>query len=57
MHAPQVGVENFQNLVLGPFTTQFEEWRGLDLSRFFGNEKLQIFILALFEKTVIGPLL
>ena len=46
---------NFQILVFGPFTPQIEEWRGRDLSSFFGSEKLQIFILALFKKTVIGP--
>ena len=44
-----------QILVPGPFTPQIEEWRGRDLSSFFGNEKLQIFILALFQKTVFGP--
>ena len=44
-----------QKLVFGKFTPQIEEWRGRDLSSFFGNEKLHIFILALFQKTVIGP--
>ena len=42
-------------MVFGPFTPQIEEWRGRDLSSFLGNEKLQIFMLALVQKTVIGP--
>ena len=52
---PYPETPNFQFLVFGPFTPQIEEWRGRDLSSFFGSEKLQIFILALFKKTVIGP--
>ena len=47
---------NFQILVFGQFTPQIEEWRGRDLSSFFGNEKLHNFILALFQETVIGPI-
>ena len=41
--------------MFGKFASQIEEWRGRDLSWLFGNEKLHLFILALFEKTVIGP--
>ena len=52
---PYPEIPNFQILVFGPFTPQIEEWRGRDLSSFFRNEKLHVFILALFQKTVIGP--
>ena len=41
--------------MVGPRTLQIEEWWGRDLSSCVGHEKLHIFILALFEKTVIGP--
>ena len=40
-----LGVERFQNLVWGPFPTQFEEWRGRDLSIFL-VVKNEHFILA-----------
>ena len=52
---PYPEIPDFQILIFGPFTPQIEEWRGRDLSSFFRNEKLHIFILALFQKTVIGP--
>ena len=48
------GGKQIQILVLGPFTTQIEEWRN-GTSLFFGNEKLHLSILARFSKTVIGP--
>ena len=45
----------FRICFFGMFTPQCEEWLGRDLSSSFGSEKLKIFILALFKKTVIGP--
>ena len=52
---PYPEIPIFQFLVFGLFTPQIEEWRGRDLSSFFGCEKLHICILALLQKTVIGP--